>query len=200
MNFNANNVDDKLIKDSLEFLLTTNDKGASFDYYDDRARKRGYATWLYKHYEELGLLENSWDYLLDEMIKKGYVESFPSLGFVKQLNAKPSQIKISKKGIEYIGKGNEETLEVLEEESITKLQISVLKLQETDLKKTASRRWSDFFRAVLYVIIGAGLTALTNFLQKPPLVQVTNQVIPPKVQIVCDTIYVAIPKSQKKKK
>ncbi|HTF05491.1 MAG TPA: hypothetical protein VK826_15795 [Bacteroidia bacterium] len=100
---------DSNLDSALRFLYSYGAKGASYDWYDHRAKERNYDQWLFQYLDTLGIPENLHSPIITELARCGLIEVLPV--DTKETALPPTQIKISFSGIQKIKMETEKTLE-----------------------------------------------------------------------------------------
>lgn len=168
------------LKMALSFLATTNAKGASYDYYDNKADFNRYENWLFKYLSSISIPDNEHYPIVTELAKRDLIDVHPPETKIDA--TPPNQIKISFKGMAYLDPNNQAAL--IAEKTITDLQIENLRLQNADLKKKVPY-------AIIGFVAGAILSGVLLLLQtkltsdKDPI-QIKVQI--PKANT--DTVYI----------
>lgn len=148
------------IKKALNFLLTTNAKGASFDYYDYKAGKNRYEDWLFKFFEREGIPENQHYPIVTELANRDLIEVHPPETKVDK--TPPNQIKISFKGMALLDPNNQAA--VIAKDEIKDLQIENLKLQNRDFKRRVPFAMISFISGAL---LSVGIIYLEKNISTP---------------------------------
>ncbi|NUM51369.1 MAG: hypothetical protein HUU48_09650 [Flavobacteriales bacterium] len=136
---------EKKLDIALEFLSTHGAKGGSYDWYDDRAKERGYDEWLFKYLLTQNISENEHLPIIYKLHRDKFLDTFYDKTNGEQLGERPTQIRISFEGIMLISNGGYE-----------------------QTKKANETNQARIKRNELIIMIGtgfAGLYALVQFFQ-----------------------------------
>lgn len=154
---------------ALDFLNTNGAKGDSFDYYDNKARDRGYETWLFKYLSENGVPENEHYAIVQELSKRGLIEVFPHDSKVTAIP--PQQIKISFKGMAKANASADEIADSAERQK-QDAEITFLRLTNEQLKKADKIRWQGYVFGMFMALIGVSPTIIEKVMPKQDQINV----------------------------